>query len=165
MTKIHITHEEAETAVSIVYDIASQVFFGSSNNVAHQIVLDAATSKRITDWGARFMTEEKPVVEGAQKSKHGLPFEVAEKDEGVMTWNEAMKPRADGWRLPTKEELNQMYEKRHEISGFNLTGSNPAGWYWSSSPFNDYRAWGQWFGTGYQYNFNRFNDYSVRCVR
>ena len=35
--------------------------------------------------------------------------------------------------MPTKEELNVLFNNRAEIGGFNETGSDPAGWYWSSS--------------------------------
>jgi len=40
---------------------------------------------------------------------------------GKMTWEEAKKAcekLGDGWRLPTIEELQFMYNKRDEIGGF-----------------------------------------------
>jgi hypothetical protein len=47
----------------------------------------------------------------------------------------------------------------------NACGSNPAGYYWSSTPNNDNNAWDQRFSSGDQNNNNRNNDSSVRCVR
>ena len=41
------------------------------------------------------------------------------------------------FRVPTKNELSVLFNNRAAIGGFNVTGSIPAGWYWSSSR-NDY---------------------------
>jgi hypothetical protein len=67
------------------------------------------------------------------------------------------------WRAPTKGELNVLFQNRAAIGGFNETGSNPAGWYWSSSPSYDY-GWAQRFSDGGQYSY-RGLDSSLRCVR
>jgi Protein of unknown function (DUF1566) len=71
----------------------------------------------------------------------------------------------DDWRVPTKGELNVLFNNRAAIGGFNISGSGPAGWYWSASPGNQWGAWGQQFYDGRQYDI--FNDHlmSVRCVR
>ena len=69
------------------------------------------------------------------------------------------------WRAPTKAELNVLFKNRAAIGGFNETGSNPAGWYWSSSQYNLISAWGQRFSDGHQDGYIKFNDSSLRCVR
>ena len=69
--------------------------------------------------------------------------------------------------MPSKEELNVMFNNRAAVGEFNVTGSDPAGWYWSASLYDDWGAWGQRFSDGCQVT----NDYgkgthsSVRCVR
>jgi len=68
------------------------------------------------------------------------------------------------WRVPTKAELNVLFGNRAAIGGFDTTGSNPAGWYWSSSRGND-NAWAQRFSDGYQYTSFRYYASSLRCVR
>jgi len=94
---------------------------------------------------------------------------------GTYTFNEAAnyaaKLDAHGhkdFRVPTKNELGVLYENRNKgkLKGtFNETGSNPAGWFWSSSQINLYDAWGQRFSDGYQ-GFNYRYDVSfLRCVR
>lgn len=69
------------------------------------------------------------------------------------------------WRVPTKGELNVLFKNRDAISGFNETGSYPAGWYWSSSQDINVGAWGQRFSDGGQNH--DYKDYasSLRCVR
>ena len=81
------------------------------------------------------------------------------------------------WRVPTRGELNVLFDNRAAIGGFRLIGSDPAGLYWSSSQDNgsrwqpyDYEDWNksiQRFSDGYQASFI-FPDrhrLSLRCVR
>ena len=90
----------------------------------------------------------------------------------TMQFNEAQeyaaKLNAHGqqdWRLPTKAELNVLFNNRAAIGGFNVCGSHPAGWYWSASPSYEWGAWAQRFSDGYQGNFTKDVHSSVRCVR
>ena len=72
------------------------------------------------------------------------------------------------WRVPSKAELQVLFENREKgaLKGtFNLTGSDPAGWYWSSSPSTASTAWCQRFSDGNQNVVYRGTDLSVRCVR
>ncbi len=74
----------------------------------------------------------------------------------------------DDWRVPTKTELNVLFQNRDKgaLKGtFDLTGSGPSGWYWSGTPDFAGHAYGQRFSDGQQNNNNRHNDSSVRCVR
>jgi len=66
------------------------------------------------------------------------------------------------WRVPTKAELNVLFNNRAAIVG-DITG--PADWYWSSSPGSIFLAWGQCFSDGCQSEGMKLNHASVRCVR
>ena len=91
-------------------------------------------------------------------------LEIMTEDLGQMDWREATKACADlgdGWRLPTRDELNILFENKDKIGGFanNL--------YWSSTESdNDDVAWRQDFTTGNQFsaNKNHLGD-GVRSVR
>ena len=87
-----------------------------------------------------------------------------------MNWHDAKKACetfGDGWRLPTKDELNSSY--------FSQIGGMAFNWYWSSTlenyvRSNEYlynKAWLQYFGEGggYQISVNMKNKESVRAVR
>jgi len=66
------------------------------------------------------------------------------------------------WFLPSKDELNLMYENL-KVAG---VGSFTDGWYWSSSEVSVNYAWYQFFGNGNQGNgTNKDNTYRVRAVR
>ena len=89
-------------------------------------------------------------------------LEVMTEDLGEMRWDAAKKACADigdGWRLPTKDELNILYENKDKIGGF---ASN---YYWSSTEYDEGIAWGQDFYDGYPDDSNKDNDTYVRAVR
>jgi hypothetical protein len=69
------------------------------------------------------------------------------------------------WHVPTKNELNVLFNNRAAIGGFDISGSNPSGWYWSSSFYDKWNAWGQRFSDGFQNDFSKVYPSSVRCVR
>jgi len=90
----------------------------------------------------------------------------------TMTFNDAKGYAAQldahghkDWRVPTKAELNVLFNNRAAIGGFDVTGSYPAGWYWSASPYYLWNAWGQRFSDGCQHNYDKGNHSAVRCVR
>lgn len=97
------------------------------------------------------------------KPQHELGFEVYPQDlRGFCTWEvavKAVKELGDGWRLPTKDELNQMYLKKETIGGFG------AYYYWSSSEYYAYNAWYQNFSSGFQGSDDKHNYDRVRPVR
>jgi hypothetical protein len=91
-------------------------------------------------------------------------FEVYHEDlEGHYTWREAKKACAKlgaGWRLPTKEELHEMYEKRDMVGGFTPF------YYWSSTEFDSSSAWSQAFYNGIHLsNDKSSSNLHVRAVR
>ena len=63
------------------------------------------------------------------------------------------------WFLPSKDELNLLYENKTAIGGF--TGY----YYWSSMEYDNGFAWGQYFGNGNQVNNNKLYTDGVRAVR
>ena len=89
-------------------------------------------------------------------------LEVMTEDLGPMNWDDATKACADlgeGWRLPTKDELNVLYENKDEIGGFE------GKLYWSSSELVNNRAWGQFFNSSAQRGDFKVNVNRVRSVR
>ena len=89
-------------------------------------------------------------------------LEVMTEDLGEMSWEDAKKACADlgdGWRLPTDEELNILYENKAKIGGFC------GGYYWSSSESGTVFAWIQDFNNGHQgHRYETSRNY-IRAVR
>ena len=91
----------------------------------------------------------------------------------AMQWKAAMTNavtlHANGhrdWRVPSTVELNVLFQNRAAIGGFNASGSETAGWYWSSAEYGNFDAWGQRFSDGDQYFYDRrYVSASLRLVR
>jgi hypothetical protein len=65
-----------------------------------------------------------------------------------MGWDDAKKAcktLGKGWRLPTKTELNILYNNKDRIGGFSENH------YWSSTEPRQGLVWVQWFDNGYRY--------------
>jgi TIR domain/Protein of unknown function (DUF1566) len=99
--------------------------------------------------------------------KHGLIAAEADLPGGdKYTWNAAKKACSDlrengysDWRLPSKEELNQLFINNSAVGGF------ASGVYWSSTDFSANYAWYQDFDSGYQLNNFKLIEWRVRPVR
>jgi hypothetical protein len=84
-----------------------------------------------------------------------------------MPWRDATdacKLLGNGWRLPTRAELNILYKNKGKIGGFTDD------YYWSSTENNKlYGQYGVWlkdFGKlGYEVDYTISSTYRVRAVR
>lgn len=102
------------------------------------------------------------IEEGVATIKIG-DLEVMTEDLGEMNWDDAMKACADlgdGWRLPTKDELNLLYENKEKIGGFANDGG-----YWSSTETGLSFAWLKDFIDGKPWSFFKTTPILVRAVR
>ena len=95
-----------------------------------------------------------------------LDIEVAEYDfPGDMTWDQAIKACYDlgnGWRLPSKDELNLMYIYRVYLPGLGSTTD----YYLSGTEKGNGLVWGQFFDVnGLQQGQARGMGGRVRAVR
>jgi hypothetical protein len=89
-------------------------------------------------------------------------LDVYPNDFGCLNWNDGVRAcelLGNGWRLPTKDELNSIYINKAMIDGF--TSDN----YWSSSKTDTNNAWTQYFGNGAQGTYDDTNSFYVRPVR
>jgi hypothetical protein len=87
-------------------------------------------------------------------------LEWGEMADEEMTWEEAQKwceSQGDGWRLPTIDELYKAWYDK--VPGF------AADVYWSATEDSEAYASLVGFTSGSAGNFNKTNDYYVRCVR
>ena len=116
------------------------------------------------------------VIEVNSDGTHGLV--VAMQDQGTSRWYEANdllsnpdNHDTDGakftdWRMPTKRELNLIYEVYTNGNGANLNDS----YYWSSTEYDkrhstSYLAWVQNLDDGDQFDYMKVFKSNVRAVR
>ncbi len=90
-------------------------------------------------------------------------LEIAQYDfPNKMNWYDAKEvcsKLGEGWRLPTKEELDFLFENKEKIGGFSKKH------YWSSSENFGEFAWKQRFKNGNQHFFYEQFKCIVRAVR
>jgi hypothetical protein len=65
----------------------------------------------------------------------------------------------DDWFLPSKDELNLLYQQKDVVGGFAVD------LYWSSTESNSGLAWAQFFLNGNQYDYDKDSTERVRAVR
>ena len=92
----------------------------------------------------------------------------AQNDKGTYDdmWG-AIKDQVNaGWFVPSKDEwaaFGDMATKTLNLTTSNYSTYGLSGWYWSSSQYNIYNAYGARFDSGYMSNIGTVNlDYSVR---
>ena len=90
-------------------------------------------------------------------------FQVAENDFPIkMNWKDANIECAklgNGWRLPTNDELNLLFQNKAKIGGFKNDG------YWSAEENDLDNAWHKDFNQGKFTYGNKYNGYVVRAVK
>jgi hypothetical protein len=117
----------------------------------------------------------------SKKSNTGVSFETVGQENGKdivkdtktgLTWYPALEKRLNwadakaacekrGLRLPTKDEFT--LGERDGIRSMHADFKDR--FFWSSSVYVNYNAWGFYGGNGNTYRENRVNKNSVRCVR
>ena len=93
-----------------------------------------------------------------------MNIEISPKEyERQLNWNDAMLycqllviDNKNDWRLPTREELNNIYHSENDFVGSG---------YWSSTETSGGNAWRQSLSGGFQYNGIKGSSYYVRAVR
>ena len=108
----------------------------------------------------------KPMYTTPRDEPLTVTFKGAATQAGVLNMTNALDHH--DWRVPTIRELGVLWENRNKgkLKGtFYETGSDPAGWYCSSSPNGNFGAWAQRFSDGYSFSTSRTNDSSLRLVR
>ena len=106
----------------------------------------------------------------AQSNVIGTPIkigniEVAQHDFPYrMKWNDANQTclnLGEGWRLPTKDELNILYINKNQIGNLQ----DPYLAYWSSTEFDNNIAWYGVMKDGFTRSTEKFYESGVRAVR
>ena len=146
---------------------ALAVMFGAAVG-GGPVIADAAQDRP----GAGQTAPSTTVYAGISPDRHEPMFTTPSDAPGTYRWSDAMAYCAaleiDGhrdWRVPTRGELDEMFRNRAAIGGFNASGSDAVGWYWSSSKNFSDLAWKERFSDGVFGHGNRNDLSSLRCVR
>lgn len=114
------------------------------------------------DTGQRMYARAQDAEEALFGIKEAFDFNAAAKRAEDLS-----RETSRAYRVPTKGELNVLFNNKAAIGNFKTGDFYPDSWYWSSSPVNgvDDSAHCQRFNDGDQYNELRISDLYVRLVR
>ena len=125
------------------------------------ILLVSCSSPSDSKYGPPLSTSEQIKIIG--KPIRIGNIEVAQYDfPKTMSWydaDESCKGLGDGWRLPTKDELNLLYKNKDKMGVVAFIG------HWSSTEYDNVYAWGQNIVNGFQFTDAKDNYYYLRAVR
>jgi len=163
-----------ENNISYMYEQFSYLGSGYRGLITLTDLSDGGGLKLYVSCKEKMMTDnagtllyEKSTISNSSSNNSSVKIgnlEVMTKDLGEMNWDDAMKACAslgDGWRLPTKDELNILYQNKDKIGGFDNN------YYWSSTECVSQSMFTCDFGSHDAYFTGKWNidKYSVRAVR
>jgi hypothetical protein len=145
------------------------IFFDKGNNFGGWRYLEAAPGDFVdrVEWGLMSVAVEGTASElgaGKQNTQHLVQLldEYREMDRAAQYCVRLNYNGFNDWFLPSIAELNLMYQNLYSVIGVGFR----ADWYWSSSQFGAYGAWGLNFSDGAQYgNLAKTNTCFVRAIR
>lgn len=108
------------------------------------------------------MAQNKPSARATIKlSDCGLEVRTADEPESLNWYDTKVKCESlgEGWRMPTKPELDCLFKNKEKIGGFNRD------YYWSSERVGDWNVWVQSFSNGRQFGYSGSNSAKLRVVR
>ena len=159
--------------------IAAGLVLGLTTAAAQTCLNDikaTAPDSRFTDNGNFTVTDRATGLIWKQCAEGLIGAGCATGTPVTFTWQQALHQAADAvfagstlWRLPNKNELASLIERRCYDPAINARyfPNTPDGWFWSSSPYAyySYHAWYVDFGYGYVSGFIKDNAFYVRLVR
>jgi hypothetical protein len=91
----------------------------------------------------------------------GLEIKSADEPESLSWYDAKAKCESigEGWRMPTKPELDCLFKNKEKIGGFERD------WYWSGEKVGDWNVWVQSFSNGKQFGYSGSNSAKLRVVR
>ena len=101
------------------------------------------------------------VIFNIDGSGHGLEAKAAD-EATALNWTAAIAAASaygSGWHLPSKNELNLLYQQKTAVGGF-ANGS-----YWSATDIDSNNAWEQFFVDGAEDSSSKASPLRVRAVR
>jgi len=72
------------------------------------------------------------------------------------------------WYLPSKEELNLMYQNKTTINATAIANGGSgfaSAYYWSSTEYSNFNAWRQYFANGFQFTTSKNPTIYMRAIR
>lgn len=117
-------------------------------------------------WGVYGQDDSGANATAIGTGKANTDYLIGKYNDATYLWyyvNQHRTNTGKDWCVPSKDELNILYENRTQIGNFSTTTSY---YYWSSSEYSSNNAWSQRLSFGSQYRLGKDRTYDrVRCIR
>lgn len=133
---------------------------GYDLNITHGLIA-VPSNKNTAQWGCYGISipgTNTAIGTGAQNTT-AIVAGCAQTGIGAKNCDDLILNGYNDWFLPSRDELNLMYQNNGVIGGFGTSD------YWSSSEYDNGYAWFKSFNSGYQYDNNKNFSRSVRAIR
>jgi hypothetical protein len=127
----------------------------------HGMIAAASDQNTKAQWGCygTAINKTSSAIGAGQANTTAIVNGCNQPDNAAAICNDLVLNGFNDWFLPSKEELNLMYQKKDIIGGFSSNN------YWSSTENEANFTWYQSFYDGYQYSYDKYFTGNVRAVR
>ncbi len=150
------------TSIDIGQNYGGGIIFYVDGTMQHGLIAAASDQSIGLQWynGSYVMTDTRKTAVGAgQANTTEIVTVQGAGSYAAKLCDDLVLNGYSDWFLPSKDELNLLYQQRSAVGGFS------SDYYWSSSEFGNDNAWYQpKTGTSFE-GSNKSNHYRVRAVR
>jgi hypothetical protein len=155
--------DKSTTAFTIGEHFGGGIIFFIDNTGQHGLIAAATDQGTGIRWnnGKNVITNATGIKVGTGKANTNKIVNVQGKTgtyAALVCYQHAHNGFSD-WYLPSKNELNLLFQQRNVVGGFSATN------YWSSSETSQGKAWDQEFGGGFQFKDSKSFTLNVRAIR
>jgi hypothetical protein len=156
---------------SAPYKIGDYYNDGTKEGIVFEVSNGGYSGKIVSLEQNRCKLSKKQVKTGATSKRDGMYN--MQKIRSLSNWQNDYPAFAwcaslgDGWYLPARDELKAIYAQRTAINkALKAKGKSKLekSWHWSSTQYNELRAWYVDMYGGYTYDGSKDYDYYVRAV-
>jgi hypothetical protein len=156
------TDSSSTSAIAIGKNYEGGIIFYVDATGQHGLIAASTDQSRLISWynGTHTVTNVKDVSVGAgQANTTAIIGKQGVGNYAAILCDELVLNGYSDWFLPSKEELNLLYQQRDKIGGFATN------YYWTSVEYDTTRAWNQYFPFGPQFYADKADSACVRAVR
>jgi hypothetical protein len=137
------------------------IIFWIDGSGQHGLIAAADDQSSKAPWGCfgTLIGKTTPAAGSGQSNTSAILNSCNQSESAASICNDLVLNGYNDWYLPSKEELNLMFEQKEVIGGLNNAN------YWSSSEAEANFAWYQSFVDGYQNSYDKYLTGNVRAIR
>jgi len=156
------TNTDSNSAIALGKSYGGGIIFYIDGTGQHGLIAASADQSRLIPWynGTHILTNVKNTAVGVgQANTTAIISKQGVGNYAASLCDELVLNGYSDWFLPSKEELNLLYQQRDQVGGFTTN------YYWTSVEYDTIKAWNQYFPFGPQFYADKADSACVRAIR